>query len=66
MNAANVFGILLGFLAALVGILYAGLVWEIRKLRKDVHRHSSWIGALSLMMGIVCKKLGIPWKEPGE
>ena len=52
-----------GVLAALIAVVYANLVWEIRKLRRSSHKHTGQLDSLMVWMSIVCDKLGIPWSK---
>lgn len=66
MDLPYVIGLLLGFVAALVGILYGALVWEVRKLREAKHVHANLLTALLSIVGLICKRLGIDWEYKGK
>lgn len=62
MTTEQLIALLFGAIAALLGIIWASLVYEIRKLRKKGHKHSSSITALNIIVSLVCKRLGIQWR----
>lgn len=66
MREPHIIGLLLGFLAALAGMLYGALVWEVRKLREAKHTHANLLTALLSIVGLICKKLHIDWEYKGK
>jgi len=57
---------LAGVIVTLGGTAYAALQYEIRKLRKQGHRHANALTALNIGMSMACKKIGIEWSPAGK
>jgi hypothetical protein len=66
MDTSQIIGLLMGFVAALVAIVYGALIWEIRKLREAKHTHANLLTALLSVVTQICRKVGIDWEYRGK
>ncbi len=55
----QVISIGVGVLMALIGIIYAALLWEVRKLRKASHDHGNMLTAHAMMLEVIRRKLDL-------
>ncbi len=46
-------------LMALIGIIYAALLWEVRKLRRASHQHGNMLTAHEMMINLIRRKLDL-------
>jgi hypothetical protein len=53
--------ILFGIIGALVSFIYADLKREVRILRRESNDRTVKISKLSIILGMVCHKLGVPF-----
>lgn len=66
MDAEHLALAVLGALWAVLGLLYGGVLWEIRKLREARHRQANQIHWCMIAIGLLTKKQGIELQMPGD
>lgn len=65
MSEADFLKLALALIGAMIGVLYAAVQWEIRKLRKQGHKHANRLTEHGLALGILCQKVGLDFKPRG-
>jgi hypothetical protein len=65
VSEADVLKLALGLVGALMAILYAAIQWEIRKLRKQGHRHTNRLTEHGLAISLLCQRIGLEFKPRG-
>lgn len=66
MELADILKIALGIIGILV-MVFCGVVWsEIKRLRRQGHKHANALTALNLGASLICNKLGIQWYPGGK
>ena len=65
MSEADVLKLALGLIGALMAILYAAIQWEIRKLRKQGHRHANRLSEHGMAISVLAQRIGLDFKARG-
>lgn len=55
----EIVSIVLGLLGTLIGVIYAALLWEVRKLRKQGHTHAQRLTEHEMMIALIRRKLDL-------
>jgi hypothetical protein len=65
MSETDILKVALGVIGVLFGVIYGAVQFEIRKLRKQGHRHANRLTEHGLALSLVCQKIGLDLKSRG-
>jgi hypothetical protein len=64
VNVDSFVSVLLAVIGGLLMIVWGMLTYEIRLLRKAVHRTRNGLHAVNIIVSILAKKQGLDWANP--